>query len=1436
MKLKITGFIIFFLMIAGPIATLTILDDEVEGAFNAENNYIAGRGGDDNSSIINWTLANSLQYVDEWAKSFSFSSNGALLATGYGGGIVTVDDDSSNIWSVDYSSPDAWIADNVNSVMFSPDDNFLAVGHDAGLAVWNVSTWNEVVSYTNITNVYSLCFSPDGKQLATGGSDGNVRIWNTSTWDEVQNYSASPHRIASLAYSPNGSMLISGSTDFVGWNTSNWSAIFSIPGEASSGGTMIYSIEFSPQGDVFVTGERCVIRIWNTTNVTSVSRHEIDPLGDSCTGAYDVSFSSDGNHLAFGSYDSNQNSSLFGGQISILDTNSWSLSDNITPQRGIATALEFRPGDSLLASGGSEGEGYQLWVRDSDDDGIMDSADACSGTAQGFPADENGCSASQRDTDGDGLVDSLDQCPGTGDGIEVDEVGCWWGQFDTDGDSVQNSEDICPLSIVSPCDSPNNWILGSTIRPNDADDILEVLFSSEGNYLYTSSHNTHQFSRWVLSPNEGRDSLGVNNYDPRVTVHEYPLVYFDSPINSDEIVITCRYQTYNCPLSLHESNGDFIQNIAAGNMSEVQFSNDGRLLLAAEYQPDLIIRAYDTTTWEEIYLINSPLEDKSIMNIEFSPDDTIVAIAGGHSNVRLFNTTSWDLIGEFPIQNWQSFSFSPDGHYFSYVNGENNNELIIIDMNDGSEIIKTLNSYSNRAEISFSPDSTQIAILRANSGNTIYCRDCTPPAGHDFGGLQVYRLDTWQLVLEFDCPSREGAGGYACIEGGVFFSPVGDVLAVPTHHAGVSETGIMLFGADRDNDLIADFIDLCSSTQLNAAVDSNGCSPSQIDSDGDGVYDNWDQCAGTVDGATVDGIGCAASQIDTDGDGISNALDVCPNTSSGESVNVAGCAASQYDTDGDGVSDSNDDCPYTSTTNYWKYGAGIVEWDDSTMHLSDYVDARGCAMADVVDLDSDGDGVRDSVDECSNSEQGIITDENGCEVRTGSGTESVDYEMSDFCGALACFVFLIGAVLLVIKRMNSPSSNAIIIPQAQWKAKRQPVKVQHNTSVKGKIDHEQIRRLIHKYSSNDDVFKYYSHTSFPPAKESSVKNAIRQKRGENKQGRNAQQIVKDGMGAYATSKANMDGHPSLASQGSPGSSVQKTITPKKRSPAIDNRIGRVDTDLLGNNESIKPIQSKPSITSDSNGISVITTSFSVVTINKIEQTVVKVPTSGKHNQMFINEIKIMKSLDSKGINVGLLESEGGENPKIVTRYFGSHKLGDGIKSMNDKGKLNIISELIKRVGEIHGAGWIHRDLKPDNLLIDSRPRGDHLLEAIIDFGIAMKIHKKQSEIHNTAATKFFGHSSQKDVNFYASTGQDWFSLARIFALIMRGSSVDSLNAEIQMSQNGLNMRNEIKRIGFNDKVVDSMTELIIQSTNSKCEQPQTVKILEKIGIDIVKNL
>jgi len=279
-----------------------------------------------------------------------------------------------------------------------------------------------------------------------------------------------------------------------------------------------------------------------------------------------------------------------------------------------------------------------------------------------------------------------------------------------------------------------------------------------------------------------------------------------------------------------------------------------------------------------------------------------------------------------------------------------------------------------------------------------------------------------------------------------------------------------------------------------------------------------------------------------------------------------------------------------------------------------------------------------------------------------------------------------------------------------------------------------------------------------------------------------------------------------------------------------------DTELLGSE--VNKVMSTPQrVSEDSKGIITIETGFSVVTLNKLTDEVTKVPRGPEQYEMFYQEIKNMEYLDEKGFDVGLIGYDDGSNPKIVTRYMGPSKLSEQYQTLSKRGKKNLIIDLVNQVAQIHKCGMVHRDLKPDNILIDARPRnGNHQFDAIIDFGIAMKINRKPSEGLNNGGTKFFGHSSQKDVNFNASTGHDWFSLARIFTLILRGVSIDSLDAEIQMSLTGLDMRNEIQTLGFNDKVVDSMTELIIQSTKSSCEQHETVGVLARIGKEIAKSL
>ena len=97
---------------------------------------------------------------------------------------------------------------------------------------------------------------------------------------------------------------------------------------------------------------------------------------------------------------------------------------------------------------------------DADGDGVDDSDDECSDTADGSEVDENGCSETQRnvddagyvstnDTDDDGVIDDEDICEDTEAEHEVNNQGCANYQLDGDGDGVLNDDDGCPDTLQS---------------------------------------------------------------------------------------------------------------------------------------------------------------------------------------------------------------------------------------------------------------------------------------------------------------------------------------------------------------------------------------------------------------------------------------------------------------------------------------------------------------------------------------------------------------------------------------------------------------------------------------------------------------------------------------------------------------------------------------------------------------------------------------------------------------------------------------------------------------------------------------------------------------------------------------------------------------------------------------------------------------------------
>ena len=63
------------------------------------------------------------------------------------------------------------------------------------------------------SSVFTVCFSPDGRMVASGSGDRTVRLWDVETGACVRTLEGHGDTVGSLCFSPNGRQLASGSDD-----------------------------------------------------------------------------------------------------------------------------------------------------------------------------------------------------------------------------------------------------------------------------------------------------------------------------------------------------------------------------------------------------------------------------------------------------------------------------------------------------------------------------------------------------------------------------------------------------------------------------------------------------------------------------------------------------------------------------------------------------------------------------------------------------------------------------------------------------------------------------------------------------------------------------------------------------------------------------------------------------------------------------------------------------------------------------------------------------------------------------------------------------------------------------------------------------------------------------------------------------------------------
>jgi WD40 repeat protein len=167
------------------------------------------------------------------------------------------------------NDPGAAHRDLVQSLAFNPEGTLVASGSYREVKLWRRQKNGQTLSVTNAdTNaVIAIAVSPDGKWLATAGSDTLIKLWELPSCKPVRSLAGHEKPVTTLQFTTNSARLCSGSTDksLRIWNVADGSLLASTNTPAE-----VNAVTWLADDSQLISGHSDnLIRVWQFSDTPS---------------------------------------------------------------------------------------------------------------------------------------------------------------------------------------------------------------------------------------------------------------------------------------------------------------------------------------------------------------------------------------------------------------------------------------------------------------------------------------------------------------------------------------------------------------------------------------------------------------------------------------------------------------------------------------------------------------------------------------------------------------------------------------------------------------------------------------------------------------------------------------------------------------------------------------------------------------------------------------------------------------------------------------------------------------------------------------------------------------------------------------------------------------------------------------------------------------